>query len=520
MCKASLAWPSPGGEDLGEGNNAQLELFYQLARELTSTLDLEQLLRRVLEVTIQNLEAEHGFFFLLDAKGRAVRRFSARTDTSAAEIEPATVQLLEGGLAGWALYHQQVALAVDTSTDPRWIPYQDAPWEAGSALVVPLVHRGQPNGLLTLTHSRRRFFTERHAALAQVIAGQAAIAVENARLHSKVQEERSFLEQLIDRMPEPLLLTSMTGKVLLANQAARALWTLDEVSSARLEHLLPDPAVMAAFARARVLGEIQASRLTWDDGRFFDMTMAPIAELGIVVFLHDVSDLARLNALKSQLVAMVSHDLKNPLSWIYGYAAVLETEEGLSTTAQQCVRHILSSTARMQNLIDDLLDPSLLEERGLASRCGPSDVAQAIRAVCQELHAAAVSKGQQLCIELADNLPPAQMDPQRLFQVLDNLISNAVKYTQAGGRICVSAAPEGNGVLVSVQDNGPGIPQAAQPRLFEQFYRVEGAATAGQRGTGLGLSIARTLIESCGGRIGVRSQPGEGSTFWFWVPQA
>jgi len=501
------------------GNNAQLELFYQLARELTSTLDLEQLLRRVLEVTIQSLEAEHGFFFLLDAKGRAVRRFSARTDTSAAEIEPATVQLLEGGLAGWALYHQQVALAADTSTDPRWIPYQDAPWEAGSALVVPLVYRGQPNGLLTLTHSRRGFFTGRHAALALVIAGQAAIAVENACLHSKVQEERRFLEQLIDHLPEPLLLTTPTGRVLLANQAAMALWALEEARGVRIEGLLPAE-MMAAFAQARETGRVRFSRLTWADDRCFDISFAPLAGLGIVIFLHDVSDLIRLNALKSQLVATVSHDLKNPLSWIYGYASMLNMEEGLSDIARQCVNGILSSTARMQDLIDDLLSLYQLEGRGLESGSGASDVAQAVYSVCQEALASAASKQQQLCIELAENLLPVRIDHLRLTQVLDNLISNAIKYTQVGGRICVSAVPDGEGVLVSVEDNGPGIPQVAQSHLFEQFYRVDNVATAEQEGTGLGLSIVRTIVESCGGRVGVRSQPGEGSTFWFWVPQA
>lgn len=511
--------PAVGGT-LGEGNNAQIELFYQVARELTATLDLNQVLRRVLEVTIKSLEAEHGFFFLLDAKGRAVRRLSAQTNASAEEIELTTVQLLERGLAGWALHHQEVALASDTSVDVRWIPYYDAPWETGSALVVPLIHGGQPNGLLTLTHSRRGFFTPRHAALAQTIAGLAAIAVENASLHSKVQEERTILKQLVDRLPEPLLLTTKRGKVLLANRAAKALWSLDDAGSAHIEHLLPAAEMMAAFARARETGEIQFACLTWANDRCFDVSFAPIAELGIVIFLHDVSDLVRLNVLKSQLVATVSHDLKNPLSWTYGYASVLEMEEGLSDTAQQCVRGILSSLTRMQNLIDNLLDLYQIEGQGLESGTGASDVAQAIRTVCQEAHAVAVSKRQQLRIELADNLPPAQIDPLRLTQVLDNLISNAIKYTQEGGRICVSAVQHGGGVLVSVEDNGPGIPQAAQPHLFEQFYRVSSTATAEQEGTGLGLSIVRAIIEGCGGKVGVRSQEGKGSTFWFWVPQA
>lgn len=504
---------------MGKETETQIELLFQIAQELNATLDLEQVLRRVLEVTIRSLGAEHGFFFLLDAKGRAVRRFSARTDASAEEIELTTVQLLERGLAGWALHHRQVALASDTSTDPRWIPCYDAPWESGSALVVPLIHGSQPNGLLTLTHSRRGFFSQRHAALAQVIAGLAAIAVENARLHSEVREERAALKHLVDRLPEPLLLVSLTGKVLLANQAVMTLWALDDASGERIERFLT-PEIMAAFVRARETGQIQLARLTWADGRSFDISFAPVAELGIVVFLHDVSELVHLNALKSQLVATVSHDLKNPLSWIYGYASVLEMEEGLSDAAQQCVRGILSSVARMQNLIDDLLNLYQIEGGGLRREIGASDVAQVIRSVHQEAYAAAASKRQQLIIELADDLPLVQIDPLRLAQALDNLISNAIKYTQQGGHICVSAVPEGEGVLVSVEDDGPGIPQAAQAHLFEQFYRVSSMATAEQEGTGLGLSIVRAIIEGCSGRVGVRSQEGEGSTFWFWVPQA
>ncbi len=501
-------------------NHPQADLLYEVAREFTSTLDLDQVLRRVLQVTTQSLGAEQGFFFLLDPAGRAVRRFVARTDASVEEIESTTAQVLERGLAGWALYHREVALAADTSADERWIQPFDASLPTGSALVVPLVHGEQVNGLLTLFHSHRNFFTPQHAALAEAIAMQAAIAVENARLHGKVQQERAALEYLIAHLPEPLLLITRSGKVLVANRAASELWAGIDLSTANFHDLFTALQTREAFAQAYKTGAVQHFSLPWEDGRYFDVSIAFLPEVGVVIFLHDVTALERLNVLKSQLVATASHDLKNPLSWIYGYAAMLDLEEDLSPTAAQCVRGILSSIAKMQALIDDLLDLYRIEGRGPNSRPGKSDVTRAIQTVYHEAQASAFQKQQQIIINVPDHLPEARIEPLRLAQVLDNLVSNAIKYTHAGGRILIAAELQDNGILVRVEDNGPGIPQEAMEHLFEQFFRIDREESTERAGTGLGLSIVRAIIQDCGGKVGVQSQEGQGSTFWFWLPLA
>jgi len=497
-------------------STAQITLLYQVAQELSSTLDLEEVLRRVLQVTAQTLGAQRASFFLLDAAGHLVRHIPAYSKTSSSIAAHRAKQVMERGLAGWALRHREAALASDTVTDERWLDLPDDLENIGSALTVPLIYRGRVNGLLTLLHEQRGFFTEIHAALAESIARQAAIAVENARFHTQVRQERTALYSLLSGLPEPTLLVDQQGVVVFANQAA-----MDIMNDGKIERplaaLFPEEGVQEKFDQAVAAAKSQRAEVTWEDGRIFDTLLAPVADLGVAVCLHDVTRLKQLDAMKSQLVTTVSHDLKNPLTLAGGFAELLLDEEELSANGRRFVQGILSSVEKMRALVLGLLDLAQMEH-SLQGEARQTDIGRVVHQVLDALQPRAASKRQTLAAELPSRLPPVQIDPLRLAQVVENLLDNALKYTQEGGHIRVTADVDSGSVRVVVEDNGPGIPQVAQSRLFERFYRVDGMTTSREEGTGLGLSIVRAIVESCDGEVGLESEEGRGSRFWFSLP--
>jgi signal transduction histidine kinase len=492
-------------------------LLYLLACELASTLDLEDVFGRVLRVMMEIAGAEFGFIFLLDPAGHVTRQIPARPDVNAQVFAQAAAQVTDKGLAAWAIRNGKIALASDVQADARWVHLPDAVEEIGSAMAVPLIHRVRVNGVVVLLHRQQRFFTQSHVRLAEVIARQAAIAVENARLHAEVQQERSALHNLISGLPEPTILADETGRVTFANEVAMEVLGISEVGQS-LAALMPQEQVEELIAKATTTGRSQRMEIMARDGHIFDAKFAPVANLGVAICLSDITYLKQLDKMKSQWLTTTSHDLKNPLALIHGFAQLL-TEETLSADGLRCVRGILSGAEKMQALVNSLLD---LEQigAGLCHGGEQSEVGPVITSVVQDLQPRAVEKEQSLTVSLPVGLPAVQTDPLRLEQVVKNLLDNAIKYTQRGGHIHVDAKSQDGGVMVRVRDDGPGIPKVARSRLFERFFRVGSRATIEQEGTGLGLSIVRAIVEDCGGKVGVESEEGQGSTFWFWLPEA
>jgi signal transduction histidine kinase len=499
-------------------------LLCQIARELASRYDLEEVLSQVLRMTMETLEAEHGTIFLLDPAGRVTRRILADPDISSGSADQATAQVMGQGLAlaQWALRHRQVVLISDVHADDCRLRLPDELEEieeVGSALAVPLIHREHANGVLTLSHSQRGFFAQPHAALVEAVAQQAAVAVESARLRAEAQQERSAaLEGLISGLPEPILLVDSAGRLAFANEVAADVLGIRELERP-LTDLVHQEEVQGLITQATASGHSQRMEIEWQDGRIFEANLAPVANLGVVICLHDITHLKQLDDTKSQLLTIASHDLKNPLALTRGFAQLLLMEEGLSPKGQRCVQGVLSGVDKMQALVHSLLDLEQIDA-GLWSGEEQSDVGPVISGVVRDLEPRTAERGQSLTVGLPVGLPAVQVDPLRLEQAVKNLVDNAVKYTQAGGHIHVDAQAHRAGVTVRVQDDGPGISRAAQSRLFERFFRVGSPATIGKEGSGLGLSIVRAIVEDCGGQVGVESEEGQGSTFWFWLPEA
>jgi signal transduction histidine kinase len=233
--------------------------------------------------------------------------------------------------------------------------------------------------------------------------------------------------------------------------------------------------------------------------------------------------LRALDRLKDELVAVVAHDLRTPLTSIRGYVDMLLAGDAgpLTETQQRFLGVVDRNSGRLERLTGDLLLLARYEAGELELDLRPIDVAAVVRDAAEAARPAAEAVGIGLEVEI-DDVPSLRADRERLGQLLDNLVSNAVKFTPAGGRIALALrrAPGGCGVAIEVADSGPGIPADEQPLLFERFYRARGATEARVPGTGLGLAIAKTIADGHGGTIAVESREGDGATFRVTLPLA
>jgi signal transduction histidine kinase len=319
-------------------------------------------------------------------------------------------------------------------------------------------------------------------------------------------------------MVEGVLSSDSRGRIVTANPAARRL--LGFPGSQRLPHL---PELFRAPAAremvdASLRGEPVEDYELEIEGRRVLVTGRPLPAGGAVLVLHDVTELRRLETVRRDFVANVSHELKTPLTSIAGYAETLLTEDPDRATRQQFLKTILTNSQRMQRLVDDQLDLSRIE----SGRWHPSltllDLASAIRDAWQPRAAQAGTDKLGFVVDVGEGAEQLRADPDGFRQILGNLFDNALRFTPKGGTIRCETIAEDNGVTVAVSDTGIGIPSEHLPRIFERFYRVDPGRSRDEGGTGLGLAIVKHLVEAHGGGVSAESQVGRGTTIRCWFP--
>jgi signal transduction histidine kinase len=231
-------------------------------------------------------------------------------------------------------------------------------------------------------------------------------------------------------------------------------------------------------------------------------------------------ELRQLDQMKSELIQNISHELRTPLTFIKGYVELLQDGEmGVLNEAQETAMEIVANkTEVLSRLVDDII--SMLRVGKEQIRTSLVSLADIGHISVQAARASAVEAGLTLNDEIPDGLPPVLGDKRRLGQVFDNLLQNAIKFSQPGGAITVRMREEGLHVRTEVEDTGIGIPRDQLPRIFDRFYQVDGTTTRRFGGTGLGLAIVKQIVEAHGGKVGVESEVDKGSQFYFTVPQA
>ncbi len=269
--------------------------------------------------------------------------------------------------------------------------------------------------------------------------------------------------------------------------------------------------VKALSRAARQFGKGDFSRRVESDDR---------GELGELAssFNTMADDLERTERLRRNMVADIAHELRTPLSNLSGYLEAIR--DGVIQPDEASVASLSEEATTLARLVDDLQELSLADAGELKLVTGPDDIGRLARDAVNALQAGAATRGLTIAADVPAGLPAVNIDSQRIRQVLNNLLANAVAHTGPGGRVTLTARHREGRIYVSVADTGEGIPAEDLPYIFERFYRVDKSRTRSTGGSGLGLTIARRLVEAHGGTIEVESQPGHGSIFTFNLPTA
>ena len=337
-----------------------------------------------------------------------------------------------------------------------------------------------------------------------------------ARLEA-LQQEEALLLALIESLNEGIVAVDPRGRIVRINESGRRLLGIRATGDLTVDHL-PRERLLRDALDAALRGQPTPGMELRVDDRTLLLTARPLPDRSAVLALYDLTPVRRLETIRRDFVANVSHELKTPLTVVSGFAETL-TEDALPPEQRrQFAETIRVNARRMQRIVDDLLDLSRIESGGWVPVAAKLDLRTIAADALAPLLAAAEAK--TLSIEIAPGAEAESIhaDPTALRQILGNLIENAVRYTPAVGRISIFSERAGDGVWVGVRDSGVGIPAEHLPRIFERFYRVDPARSRDAGGTGLGLAIVRHLTEAHGGRVRAESTPGTGTTIASFFP--
>ncbi len=394
-------------------------------------------------------------------------------------------------------------------------------------LFAPLsLHRnapGKPIGVVAALQPSAHRFDPQQVTLFRMLADQVAPALENSRLYTRQVQQTDLLEAILISTPDPILVLDAAHRLIRTNEAARALFRLESSDAQSLRAILSSAGVEADLIEGmlKALSTGESQRDVAIGAQSFLMRTAPLqrAQTGWVIGLNDVSLLKEFDALKTQMVRMASHDLRNPLGIITGFTDVLLTDKSATALAadqRYYVQLIDEAAQRMLAIISDLLNIERLKAGRLDRES--FELGALIEQVVGEYRAGAESHAQILRFEHTIDLIMLNADPVQLREAFGNLLNNATRYTPDGGSITVSLSMREQNAMVAVSDTGYGIPKAAHAKLFTAFYRVPSPTTAKLAGTGLGLSLVKATVEAHGGTIQFESDEGRGSTFRVTLP--
>jgi two-component system phosphate regulon sensor histidine kinase PhoR len=334
---------------------------------------------------------------------------------------------------------------------------------------------------------------------------------------SELERSRTQLQTLLDSMREAVIAISRDKKLLWANGTMRGLAPQTEREGVPLVEIIRDPGLLEAVESSAKTGESESvTTKSLQPGRYFQVTVTPMASGGFVLVFHDITDRENVEKIRRDFIANVSHELRTPLTAVQGYAQTLN-EQVSDPKAREYLEIIQKNSARMTRLTNDLLTLARVESGEQQLRLESAPASNLLQDAVESQATAARAQG--LEIRITESTDEAvRCDSDAIQQVFGNLIENALKYGKAGGKVELGAKANGEMVEFYVRDFGEGIPYEHLPRLFERFYRVDSARSRESGGTGLGLAIVKHIVQNHGGAVRVESELRHGATFFFTLP--
>lgn len=501
----------------------QLALVHRVGLDITSILDLDQLAQTVVE----EIRGAFGYYHVSVVTihgGELVWRAGAGGDVEG--WTPAGMRRPVGvGIIGAVAVTGERLVTPDVRRDPRYVPVPEVQ-RTLSKVALPLKAKGSIVGVLNVESDHADAFGDEDLAVLTALASQLGVTVENAMyatsLETRVAErtaeirreqERTFT--ILNSVADAVLVTDLAGAIVLTNPVADALLREDQEAE--------PPDRLRTWLRE--LSPASGSPKIDAGGRTLQAAVAYIREderrVGHVIVLRDITRMEEVDRLKTQFVTTVSHELRTPLTNIKLYLGLFQ--KGKPEKREQYLVTLQDEVNRLERLIMDLLDLARLERDRQTATRKVIDLAEVLQHVVSTLEPQAEAKRQSLHLRLTEQALHVPADRNQMIQVFVNLCANAINYTPPDGRVELEASSmlrDGrNWAVVSVSDNGIGIPEEDRERVFDRFYRGQ-AEYFEVRGTGLGLSIVKEIVVQHSGQIELESRVGLGSTFTVWLPMS
>ena len=338
-----------------------------------------------------------------------------------------------------------------------------------------------------------------------------------ASLQQRIDELQK-LDTIVEHIEDGVIILDEKSNLLLINPAARrsfGLWQDDEIKGKSINEVLSHPDVKLLLSQG-IDNPLPHNEINFEDGRVLSAQCTSIPHIGLAITMQDITYLKQIDRLKNEFVHTVSHDLRSPLTAILGYVDLLDRVGPVNDQQREFIHRVQNSVQSITSLVNDLLELGRIEA-GFDTQREVVSLDGIIRFALETLGGQISEKKLNLHVELPTDMPPVRGNPIRLRQMVDNLIGNAIKYTQEGGEIAIAVEVQKDQDILRIADNGPGIPPSDQPHIFEKFYRA-GNVPKGVGGSGLGLAIVKSIIDNHQGRIWVDSLLGRGTTFTVVLP--
>lgn len=514
-----------------------VETLYRVAQAVAREDDLHEIVQVVTDETTEIVGAQFGAFFY-NVVGRDGDEYSLYTISGVPRSKfasfpmPRATDIFRPTFEGTAIVRLD-----DVTVDPRFgrnAPYNGMPpghLPVRSYLAVPVfIPDGTVVGGLFFGHPGVGVFSAEDEQIAAGISTQAGTAIAKARLLAAERDARAEAEArshaaiALEYVDDGIAMVDNDGFIRLWNRAAARITGLtdSEVVGRPIGEAVPGwerIALDVPVGDWTNTSRPQTLPLDAHDHELWLSVYGVGFPGGTVYGFRNVTDERELEELRVELVATVSHELRTPVAAVYGAAQTLRRENLPPETVAQLFDMITAESERLTGLVDQILLTSQIDAGTLASGQEAVDPLAVAEAVLQ--NANVIAGRPVVVLEAPKQVAPVNADKERVAQVLSNLVENAVKYgtPNEASQVHVRIVEAPHALRLEVNDEGPGVPESEQDRIFEKFYRLDPDMKGGVRGTGLGLYISRELVERMGGRIGIDSQAGGGSTFWFELPR-
>jgi len=522
----------------------QLALINDIGGKIAAVLKLDS----VLDVAARLVQDSFGYHHVaLFTVGRERDELVMRAKAGDfAHLFPPDHRLRLGqGMVGWAGRHGERLLANDVDAEPRYVNLYPDVIPTRSELSVPIRTGGEIVGVLDVQSPQLNAFDESDVMVMETVADQVAVAIDNARLYQQLAEHAEGLEQRVQERTvelqaqyarldailrstaDGIVVTDEEGNIIQTNPVAQA-WLTQTLSPEEAGWLKETVRSVATRTGKRPVEMLELTGLDLElsgapilDPARLGKTLEDFAQVqgepAAVVAIHDVSHFKALDRMKTRFVTNISHELRTPITTIKLYAHLMQQQP---EKWEQYLDVLAQEADHQARLVEDILQISRIDAGRLEMKPRPTSLNELTEAIVANRRVLAQERGLTLEHRLMGT-SVALVDPERMKQVLNNLVTNAIRYTPEGGKVVVSTGKEeaeGRAwVTVTVTDTGIGIPEEELPHIFERFFRGEKPRAMQLTGTGLGLAIAQEIVELHGGRVAAESEEGIGSTFTVWL---